>query len=129
MTIDFMTNLPKCHAYGQIYDVIFMIINCLSKERHYILCSKDNKGMSVKATVKLFMQHVWLRKGLPISPTSDRGLQFVAKMWDLLCKLLDIKLILFTAWHSKINDQSEIANQEIKRYFRSYVNYFQDNWV
>ena len=50
-------------------------------------------------------------------------------MWDSLCKLLGIKVKLSTAWHPKTDGQSEIANQEIERYFCSYVNHFQDDWV
>ena len=34
MTINFMTGLLKYHTYDQIYDVIFMVIDCLSKEHH-----------------------------------------------------------------------------------------------
>ena len=97
VTMDFVTSLPKCHAYGQIFDAILMVINWLSKERYYIPCTEENKKTSAKAIAKLFMQHVWSRKGLPISITLDRGLQFVTKMWDFLCKLLGIKAKLSTA--------------------------------
>ena len=40
ITIDFVMELPKCKAYGQIYAAILMVINWLSQERHYIPCSK-----------------------------------------------------------------------------------------
>ena len=129
MTMDFVTGFPKCHAYGQIYDVIFMVIDRLSKERQYISCTEENESTSAKVTTKLFMKHVWSREGLLISMTSDRDFQFVAKMWDLLCKLLGIKTRLLITWHLEINGQSKIANQEMERYLKSYVNYFQDDWV
>ena len=61
--------------------------------------------------------------------TSDRGSQFVSKMWDFLCKLLGIKAKLSTAFHLETNSQSENANQEAERHLRNYVNHFQDNWV
>lgn len=80
VTIDFVTGLSKCHAYSHIYDMIFMVIDCLSKEKQYILCSKNNKGTSAEVTAELFMRHVWSRKNLPISMISDREPQFVAKM-------------------------------------------------
>lgn len=127
VTINFVIGLPKCHAYGQIYDDIFMVIDCLSKKRHYIPCSEDNEGTSAKAMAKLFIRYIWSREGLPINLTSDRESQFVAKIWDSLCKLLGIKVKLSTAWYLKTDGQSEIANQEMKQYFRSYVNHFQDN--
>ena len=108
--MDLVTGLPKCHAYGQIYDAIFLVIDCLLKEQHYILYIKENKGILAEAIAKLFIRHVWSRKSLPISLTSDKKPQFVAKMWNSLCKLLGIKAKLFTAWHLKTDGQSEITN-------------------
>ena len=61
--------------------------------------------------------------------TSDRGLQFVSKMWDFLCKLLGIKAKLSTAFHLETNGQSKNANQKAEQHLRSYVNYFQNNWM
>ena len=57
-TIDFVVGLPKCKAYGQIYDAILMVIDRLSKERHYISCSEKDKRTSVKVTADLFLQDV-----------------------------------------------------------------------
>jgi hypothetical protein len=34
----------------------------------------------------------------------------------------------FTAFHSETNDQSEVVNQKMKRYFRNYCNYQQNDW-
>ena len=129
VTMDFVVGLPKCHAYGQVYDAILMVIDWLSKERHYIPCSEENEGTSAAATADLFVCDVWLKHGLPTSLTSDRGSQFVSKMWDSLCKLLGIRAKLSTAHHSKTNGQSKIANQEAERHLQTYTNHFQDVWV
>ena len=61
--------------------------------------------------------------------TSDHKSQFVSKMWDSLCKLFEIKAKLSTAFHPKINGQSENVNQEAEWHLQSYVNHFQDDWV
>jgi hypothetical protein len=42
--------------------------------------------------------------------------------------MLNMKIKLFTAFHSQINDQTERMNQIIKQYFRIYCNYQQNNW-
>jgi hypothetical protein len=42
--------------------------------------------------------------------------------------MLKIDVKLSTTFHSETNDQSEIANQEIKRYLRSYCSYQQNDW-
>ena len=44
VTIDFVTGLPKCHAYGQIYNATFMVIDRLLKKCHYIPCTKKTRG-------------------------------------------------------------------------------------
>ena len=106
-----------------------MIINQLSKERHYILCLEENERTCAKATADLFFQNVWSKHGLPTSMTSDCGLQFVSKIWNFLCKLLGIKAKLSTAFHLEIDSQSKNANQEAERHLKSYVNHFQDDWV
>ena len=60
---------------------------------------------------------------------SDCGPQFVSKMWDSLCKLLEITAKLFTTFHPETNNQSKNANQKAEQQLQSYVNYFQDDWV
>ena len=127
--MDFIVELPKCKTYGQIYDAILIVINRLSKERYYIPCLEEDKCTSVKATVDLFLQDVWSKHGLPTSMMSDHGSQFVSKMWDFLYKLLGIKAKLSTAFYLETNHQSENDNQEAEQHLRSYVNYFQDDWV
>jgi hypothetical protein len=42
--------------------------------------------------------------------------------------MLKIDVKLSTTVHFEIDEQSEIVNQEIKRYLRSYCNYQQDEW-
>ena len=56
--IDFVMGLPKCKAYGQIYNAIFMVIDQLSKETHYIPCSEEDKHKSAKVTADLFFWDV-----------------------------------------------------------------------
>ena len=125
LTIDFVVGLPR----SQGYDAILMVVDRLSKERHYIPCTEKDNGTNKKATAAMFLRYVWCYHGLPISLTSDRGPQFALKMWNSLCKLLGIRAKLSTAWHPETDGQSEIANQEIERYLCSYVNHFQDDWV
>ena len=129
ITMDFVVRLPKCKAYGQIYNAILMVINWLSKEKHYISYSEENNRTSVEATADLFLQDVWSKHGLPTSMTSDRRSQFVSKIWDSLCKLLGIKAKLSIAFHLETDSQSKNTNQEAEWHLRSYVNHFQDDWV
>ena len=123
LTMDFVVGLPK----SQGCDSVLMVVDWLSKEKHYILCMEEDNGTNAEAPAAMFLRHVWCYHGLPISLTSNWGSQFVSKMLDSLCKLLGIKAKLLTAWHPKIDGQSKIANQEMERYLRSYVGHFQDD--
>ena len=58
ITMNFVVGLSKCEAYGQIYDAILMIIDQLSKKRHYISCSEEDECTSAKTTADLFLQDV-----------------------------------------------------------------------
>ena len=125
IAMDFVTGLPMCGEYN----AILMVICRLSKRRHLIPCFSGEEGTTSIATAELLLKHVWKDVGLPVSMVSDRGPQFVSKTWGHLCSVLGIKRMLSTAAHPETDGQSEIANAEMERYLRSYVNFQQDDWV
>ena len=98
------------------------------KERHYIPYTIDKNGTTAEATTYLLLNNIWKLHGLPLSLTSDRGPQFISRVWKNLCKILGIKVNLSTAFHPETDGQSEIANQEMERHLRTFVNYQQDDW-
>ena len=76
LTMDFVVGLPK----SQGYDAILMVVDQLSKERHYIPCTEKDNGTNTEATAAMFLRHVWCYHGFLISLISDRGPQFALKM-------------------------------------------------
>ena len=124
VTLDFVTRLP--HSNG--YNAVLIVIDRLTKERHYILCTTDKNGTTAEATAYLLLNNVWKLHGLPLSLTSDQGPQFIFGVWKNLYKILGIKVNLSTTFHSKTNGQSESANQKMERHLRIFVNYQQDDW-
>ena len=125
ITMDFGTGLPEC----ELKNTILMVVDQLAKERVYIPCLDQDERTNAEATAKMLLHNVWQRHGLPSSVVLDRGPQFVLAVWKALCKILRINAKLLTAFHPETDGQSEIANQEIKRHLRTYVNHFQNNWV
>jgi hypothetical protein len=123
--LDFVTELFN----SKEYNAILMIIDRLSKMHHYIFCTIDENEITIEKTIKLFIQHVWKLHELLITMISDRESQFISLVWDTICKMFKIKAKLFTTFHSQTNEQSEIFNQEMKRYLRVYVNHQQNDWV
>ena len=110
VTLDFVTGLPISNSYN----AILMVVDCLTKERDYILCTMDKNGTTTEATVQLFFQNIWKLHGFSSSFTSDRGPQFISRVWKNLCKIFGISINLSTTFHLETDGQSEIANQEIK---------------
>ena len=100
----------------------------MTKERHYIPCTIDENSIIAEATTYLLLNIVWKLHGLPLSLISDQGPQFISGTWKNLCKILGIKVNLSTAFHPETDGHSEIANQEMERHLRTFVNYQQDDW-
>ena len=119
VTLDFVIGLP----HNNNYNAILMVIDRLTKKRHYILCTIDKNGTTAEATAYLFLNNVWKLHDLSLSLTSDRGLQFISEVWKNLCKIFGIKVNLSTALHSEIDGQSENANQEMERHLCTFVIY------
>jgi hypothetical protein len=105
-----------------------MIIDRLTKMHHYISCTTEEDDTSAKKTIKLLIDNMWKLHELSSIIVLNRDSQFVSFVWKTICKTLKIDIKLSIAFHSETNDQSEIANQKMKRYFRSYCNYQQNDW-
>jgi hypothetical protein len=109
------------------FNVILMIMNWLTKIHHYIFCIAEKEETTAKETTRLLINHVWKSHDMSSTIVSDRESQFISLVWKTICQALKINVMLSTAFHSNKNDQSEITNQKMKRYFRSYCNYQQIN--
>ena len=68
VTLDFVTGLSISNGYN----AILMVVDCLTKERHYIPCTTDENVTTTETTAQLLLQNVWKLHGLPLSFTSDR---------------------------------------------------------
>jgi hypothetical protein len=110
------------------FNAILMIMNRLTKMHHYISCKAEEDDTSAEKTARLLINNVWKLHELSNIIISDRDSQFIFLVWRKICQMLKINVKLSTAFHSEIDEQSEIANQKMKRYLRSYCNYQQDDW-
>jgi hypothetical protein len=110
------------------FNAILMMIDRLTKWHHYISCTTTEESISVEKTTRLLINHVWKLHELSSTIVSDRDSQFISLIWKSIRETLKINTKLSTAFHSETDDQSEIANQKMKRYLRSYCNYQQDDW-
>ena len=54
VTLDFVTGLPPSNGYN----AVLMVIDRLTKERHYIPCTTDENGITAEATAYLLLNNV-----------------------------------------------------------------------
>ncbi len=106
-----------------------MIICCLFKERHYVLCHWEDNDISIEETVWIMLWNVYWLHDLLSSIVLNRDFQFISIMWQSLCKRLKIKVNLSTVYHSEIDDQSKQVNQDVECELRIYCNYMQNDWA
>jgi hypothetical protein len=104
------------------FNAILMMINRLIKMYHYVFCTAKEDETFAEKTIKLLINHVWKLHKLSSIIISDRELQFISLIRKTVCKTLKIDVKLSIAFHSETDDQSEIANQKMKRYLRNYCN-------
>ena len=65
-------------SMSESYNVIYIIIDRLIKERYYISYIIDNKGISAESITNIFIRYIFHLYKLSILIIFDRGLQFVA---------------------------------------------------
>ena len=102
-----------------------MIVNCLFKEIYYEII---NNLTSLRVT-QIYYSQIWKNTDLSDTIISDCSTQFVNSFWNQLCKWLNIKINLFTVFHSQTDSQTERVNSVMKQYLRTYCIYLQDDWV
>jgi len=122
ITCDFIVRMPPSEGYT----AICVFVDRLTKMAIFAATTND---VSSKGFAKLFLDNVYKRFGLPRSMITDRGTQYTADFWTELSKALGVTSKLSTAYHPQTDGQTEIVNQWLEQYLRSYVNYAQDDWV
>ena len=67
--------------------------------------------------------HNWIsRFGVPHTITSDRGPQFISKIWNEMCRILGIKLDRTTSYHPQHNGKIERMHRTLKNMLRTKLN-------
>ncbi|KAI2647957.1 Transposon Tf2-9 polyprotein [Labeo rohita] len=69
-------------------------------------------------TAEALFQNVFRNFGLPEDIVSDRGPQFISRVWRAFFQLLGVTVSLSSGYHPQTNGQTERKIQEISRYLR-----------
>ena len=84
--MNFITDFFDFHDHN----AICIMINKLSKKRHYAFCTAKDESTFAEITVKIFVQYVFRTHDFFTSIIFDRDFQFVVFVWKFFCKRFDI---------------------------------------
>jgi len=122
ISTDLITQLPESNSYN----AICVIVDRLTKRAYFI---SINNRFSSKDIAQLLYDKVYPLHGLPLQIISDRGVQYLAELFQEWCKILGIESTMSTAYHPQTNGQTEHVNQALEQYLRCYVDYNLSNWL
>ncbi|KAK3561077.1 hypothetical protein QTP86_026362, partial [Hemibagrus guttatus] len=77
---------------------------------------------------ELMFNHIFRYFGIPEDIVSDRGPQFISRVWRAFFTRLGVAINLSSGYHPQINGQTERKIQEISRYLRTFCHGHQDSW-
>ena len=122
--MDFITDLPLSKRYRQVYDSILVVINRFTKMARYIAI---RKSMDTAELADIYINIIFKDFGCPKGITTDKGSLFTNKFWGTLMWYLQIRRRLNIAFYPQTDSQTEVQNQILEFYLRTYYNYQQDD--
>ncbi|GJV99306.1 reverse transcriptase domain-containing protein [Tanacetum coccineum] len=99
--MDFIMNLLKS---SQGYDTIWVIVNRLTK---YAIFLPMRETDPMERLARMYLKEVVTRHGIHVSIICDCDPRFASNFWRSLQKALGTNLDMSTAYHPKIDGQSE----------------------
>ncbi|KAG1925135.1 retrotransposable element [Pimephales promelas] len=121
LVVDFVTDLPVSNNHT----CILVVVDRFSKACKLIPLPGLPTALE---TAEALFQHIFRNFGIPEDVVSDRGPQFISRVWKAFFNLLGVTVSLTSGYHPQSNGQTERKIQEIGRYLRLYCHDHQDCW-
>ncbi|GKF83935.1 putative reverse transcriptase domain-containing protein, partial [Tanacetum coccineum] len=115
IAMDFVMKLPRTSSG---HDIIWVIVDRLTKSAHFLLMREDYK---MDRLARLYLNEIVSRYGVPISIISDRNSCFTLRFWQSMQEALGTKLDMSTAYHPQNDGQSEHTIQTLKDMLRAFI--------
>ncbi|GJY49599.1 putative reverse transcriptase domain-containing protein [Tanacetum coccineum] len=122
IAMDFVTKLPRSSSG---YDIIWIIVERLTKSAHFLLMRGDYK---MDRLARLYLNEIVARHGVLISIISDRDSHFRSRFWQSMQKALGTRLDMSTDYHPQTDGQSERTIQTLEDILRACVLDFEGSW-
>ncbi|GKA59361.1 putative reverse transcriptase domain-containing protein [Tanacetum coccineum] len=88
------------------HDTIWVIVDRLTKSAHFLPMREDYK---IDRLVRLYLNEIVARHGMPISIISDHDSQFTSRFWQSMQEALGTRLNMSTAYHPHTDDQMKFS--------------------
>nr|GEY01912.1 putative reverse transcriptase domain-containing protein [Tanacetum cinerariifolium] len=115
IAMDFMTKLPRTSSR---HDIIWVIIDRLTKSSHLLLMHEDYKKDKL---ARLYLNEIVARHGVLISIISDHDSQFASRYWRSMQEALGTHLDMSTAYHPQTDGQRKRTIQTLEDMLRVCV--------
>jgi hypothetical protein len=122
IAMDFIVKLLQLEGYDSILTITDH--DC-SKAAIFIPC---NETIDTDRVADLYLRNVFVQYGLPSKVICDRDPCFISRFMQTLCKWMGIKVNASTAYHPRMDGQSERSNQWLEQWLRPWTNFAQNNW-
>ncbi|KAK3546079.1 hypothetical protein QTP70_020616, partial [Hemibagrus guttatus] len=119
--VDFITDLLN----SRTHTCIFVIVDRFSKACRLLPLKGPPTAMEA---AELLFNQVFRYFGIPEDIVSDRGPQFVSRIWRAFFTRLGVAVNLSSGYHPQTNGQAERKIQEVSRYLRTFCHGHQDSW-
>ncbi len=119
--VDFVTDLPVSEGNT----CILVVVDRFSKSCRLI--PLKNLPMAMETAEQMF-NHVFRYFGIPEDIVSDRGPQFISRVWKNFLKLLGVTVSLSSGYHPQTNGQTDRKIQEIGCFLRTFCHGHQHSW-
>ncbi len=119
--VDFVTDLPPSEGKT----CILVMVDRFSKSCRLL----PLKGLPTALEMaELLFNHVFRYYGIPEDIVSDRGPQFISRVWKAFFQLLGVTVSLSSGYHPESNGQTERKIQEVGRFLRTFYHGHQNSW-
>ncbi|GJS74729.1 putative reverse transcriptase domain-containing protein [Tanacetum coccineum] len=122
IAMDFVTKLPRTSSGN---DTIWVIVDRLTKSAYFLPIREDYK---MDRLVRIYLNEIVARHGVPISIISDRDSLFTSRFWQSMQEALGTRLDMSTTYHPQTDGQSERTIQTLEDMLRAYILDFRGSW-
>ena len=118
ISLDWIMRLLLSIKNSQKYNSILTVVCYVTKYALFILIQNDSTAADF---AELFFEHVECHFDSLRNIVTDKDSCIISNFWQEVCEIKIIKQWLSTAYHSQMNNQSEVLNWIIKDYLRVYT--------